>query len=412
MFELKINKLHLAIIIIISAYLNISLVPGSDLLIVSMTFVFLSIFFVRLKVFDYIFVSFIVIFQIFVYSTVWIFYGNVYEQLLSIAQLSLSIFLGVVSYRLFLNNVFVNNIKYIKHMNIIFICLIVLEFLGVTETLSNYYRIYFLGVTQDIISIEQTRDIAMTGWTHRPNVFAKEASLAYLFFFTISSCFLVHQRKLSNFFIFLLINAAMFIIYRTPSVVLAFIVYFLVLFNSKEQFLENLNKKYHMIFNVVFIMIVLTFSYSTTDVFLERFSKIDFSDVHQLNSITIRVVAPIKFAKEVMNDYPLLGIGVGNLSLFTSEGKVVGNNALLYFFSFFGIIGTSSVFLLFIIWLFKEGFKPGEVLVATVFIICIALQTGAILNFRMWFYIFLFIAFYKNSKVRNSGMILSKSGCT
>ncbi|HFU4673913.1 TPA: hypothetical protein ACH52G_004793, partial [Escherichia coli] len=60
----------------------------------------------------------------------------------------------------------------------------------------------------------------MTKWFIRPNVFSKEASLAYLFFFVITCCYLLNSRSGIVLATLVITNLILFVIFRTPSAAL------------------------------------------------------------------------------------------------------------------------------------------------------------------------------------------------
>ncbi|ENU1365650.1 TPA: hypothetical protein ACWOL0_000824 [Escherichia coli] len=239
----------------------------------------------------------------------------------------------------------------------------------------------------------------MTKWFIRPNVFSKEASLAYLFFFVITCCYLLNSRSGIVLATLVITNLILFVIFRTPSAALTLLMYFSIVFFNKNIYFPSLTKKNKLIFNVFFIMFVFIFLFMISDFILERFSDIDFNDVNRNNSITIRVVAPLHFMFRVLSEHPLFGIGLGNLDVFRSDNVVVGNNATFYLISFLGIVGTITLFLALAIWLYKEKQSHfSDFIIIILFFICLTLQTGAILNFRLWFYFFSFVAYFKTFK--------------
>lgn len=395
--SIRLSSLYLLILFLV--YINISYSAGSDILVFAMCILVMSVPFIHLKQSDCIFIGFLTTYYFIMLIFVWEAYGEISYLTGAIIQFSSSIFLGVCTYRLLLISKLCRNKNILKKILIIYFIFLVLELFDVTRNVSNYYRQVFLGVTSDIIAIEHVRDLQMTKWFIRPNVFSKEASLAYLFFFVITCCYLLNSRSGIVLATLVITNLILFVIFRTPSAALTLLMYFSIVFFNKNIYFPSLTKKNKLIFNVFFIMFVFIFLFMISDFILERFSDIDFNDVNRNNSITIRVVAPLHFMFRVLSEYPLFGIGLGNLDVFRSDNVVVGNNATFYLISFLGIVGTITLFLALAIWLYKEKqFYFSDFIIIILFFICLTLQTGAILNFRLWFYFFSFVAYFKTFK--------------
>lgn len=322
-------------------------------------------------------------------------------NILSVLQFILSIILGAYIYRYTIEcQAFLLKSDFYYKLIFIVLFLMLLELSGITYPLVNFYRINFLGVTPEVISNEQVRDLNMNGLFYRPNLFMKEASYAYAFVFFITSCFLSLVKNVRTLFFLFVMNIGLFYIYKSPSVFLAVTFYSVLFFIDQSKYLYRINRKFKNVISFIIVLVVLIFLISISESFLARIASVDFSDKYALNSVTIRLVAPIYFVIDVYRDYPIFGVGVSNLDYASVKYGVIGNNGFANFLVFFGIFGTVCFFYLYKIWGKINHISNKDMFIGLVFLVFLLNQLGGTSTFIVWFYFFSFMACLSYSRVR------------
>ena len=244
-------------------------------------------------------------------------------------------------------------------LNIFAFTIISIAFLSQLEVytsikeLSDSFRNWAYGNTSYLYDSDK-RDLALVG-NIRPKVFAPEPSTHTI----LLSCLLLCYRFIKGLtltvidFVILILCVAVYFATLSPSLFLAIILYILLSVN----WLKNLPLKMIPVFFSFIILVVIG------GIELNVFSRFySFGDINEVSSVNVRVLYPILTMQDVIQHYPLFGIGIGNKEELVSissfyafnanqdlinENILLGSFALARMIIYFGLLGT-LIFLLII----------------------------------------------------------------
>ncbi|HAS6214090.1 TPA: hypothetical protein I7172_04105 [Vibrio vulnificus] len=311
----------------------------------------------------------------------------------AILQFFVSIFFGSSIYNYITKkSTFLFNSKVIGGLLLVIIVLVILEMSEITTSLVNSYRINFLGVTPEVIANDYSRDLSMNGYFVRPTLFMKEASYAYCFIFFLSSIYLVLNKTVVALFSLYLLSVFLFFVYRTPSVFLSVTFYSFLFALDFSSYFERFSRKSKLTLFIIIFSFLLILLFFAQEKFLVRVSSVDFSDRDALNSVTIRVVAPIYFVFDTYRNYPLFGIGISNLDFAFNKFGVIGNNGFANLLCFLGLFGIAFLALIYYSWGRVHAISKKNLFCGVIFLILILNQLGGTTTFSVWLYFFSFLA--------------------
>lgn len=202
---------------------------------------------------------------------------------------------------------------------------------------------------------DDNRDIEMVG-SIRPKVFAPEPSSHTNLLSILLLCYkfvTVKSARLIDFIILILCTAVYFST-QSPPLLLSIAIYlFLSLHWSKNLFLKIILMLAFSIILIIAFSIILGMS---GGIQLDGFSRFsNFGDVEVVSSSNVRLLFPVLTMIDVLQHYPLFGIGIGNKEALVSisslyvvtnndalmnENILLGSFAIPRLFIYFGLFGT------------------------------------------------------------------------
>lgn len=287
---------------------------------------------------------------------------------------------------------------------IIFIALLSqLELYTPLKDLSDSFRNWAYGNTSYLYDSDK-RDIALVG-NIRPKVFAPEPSTHTILLSCLLLCYkFLRAYKLTAIdFVIIILCVAVYFATISPSLFLAISIYILL---SVNWFKDLLLKMIPVM--LIFIILVLIGGIEL-DVYSRFYS---FGDINEVSSVNVRVLYPILTMLDVIQQYPLFGIGVGNkeelISIssfyaFNSNQDLINENILLGSFAlarmiiYFGLLGTLIFLLIIFNTVLTINFKQFFRFCIVCFVLVFSLGT-----FEGMYFWFLLAISYRSSQINEA----------
>lgn len=321
------------------------------------------------------------------------------EQFKGLAQLILSILLGIIYFKWISSKTEISYLKTVKVLYFILLIGSVLEIIGIIRPISDLYR----GFLFPNIYNADLRDLIYTGHI-RPKFFTSEPSYLSIGLFVLSTSWVMMERSRNTYLINMLGYIFMFWATASPIVILG-IMYLNYFYFHKLRVFFIVSS----ILTMVFLGTLLT-SISNTSIpqLAAIYTRVNQAQQGKEGSFNDRFLFPLITTNDVLQNYPYFGLGITNkdavkpissFSLNTVVGNktitvnnLIGNNGLFAFVIYFGILGT--FLLLLVVHLYFRSLNIGEYLTLYLALIMTCFMMSGIVTPRFWVFLFTILCSY------------------
>jgi hypothetical protein len=327
-----------------------------------------------------------------------IFFGEfdvVLERFNSFSQIIFALTLSYFSY-IFLIGQRDYFLKVSKAFSFLLVLLAFLENIGLIKEYSDAFRGFvFSDNLVTYLYTSSDRDMNLYGFD-RPKVFSAEPSFVSIMFFVSSICYLKLDRRFNVFVSVLGLSVAMMKLNPSPiNFAQLFVVLYVYAIETKIA--------RSGVLGVVALACILLLGYVVGQLVVEftgrtiYTSSLLYATEADFNSQTIRLVIPIYTASEVLNHYPLFGVGLGGKStlelistLRLPAQLIMGTNNLFTPIMYFGGVGALIYYYLLV------GFirSCDKLFLFSSLPVCLIYSSmlGGFESVRYWFFFFMLLA--------------------
>lgn len=327
-------------------------------------------------------------------------FNNTSFYILKIIQFFVSIITGIITYKITIKV----DRKFKRKFLLATIIVLVLGFMFETNNflyikdLSDLFREYVYSDSAYGVYNAENRDIAIAGF-ERPKFFTSEPSLAAIGYFIFSSGFLLVNKNYIYFWLVLLLDILCVVYTGSPVALLTFIAWIWVL-NLKSY----INWPVTLTIGssvLIFLVIVLSPQFLIGGIVARLLEE----TINPDTSLYSRLYVPYVEALPTAIRYNFLfGVGYAGKDLLTAISNMVvfdndyqfilGSNAFVRFFIFFGLLGMGIILFAFFRFLKSEGIKNYSTILVLWFLF--GQMMGAMETPRYWMYLFFLIALAKD----------------
>ncbi len=328
-------------------------------------------------------------------------FGYIDQKLLGLAQAVVAITGGVLLLKL-LNDLQKRWVaRVLLALSVVLVAGAFLEVFGVLGTVSDSFReVAFKQIGFRVLYEADERDIALITGFPRPKFFTAEPSYLAIGFFAFINSWLILAYSRKSLFVACLGTLVMFGLTGSPVLALSLAVsLIIVLYN--EPGLASL-----VFISVLVCIVGLGLAYAQPQVFtnfLERVSEsYENLGTSTSSSENRRLLFPYITLVDVIREAPLFGVGIAGKevierysSLPVAPAYALGNNALAWFFIYFGLVG-SFLFIKFTFDYWRRA-KVGRIALLVVLVFALSQTMGGPETIKFWGYVFLFAGVVKKS---------------